>query len=63
MLNHEQTIKLKKNLIRDTKDSKSTYIALVSKSIPSATPSSVTITKLDLSDSEGSPYPNSTDTQ
>ena len=52
MLNHEQTKQLKKNLVRDTKDTKSTSVALVSKSIPSATKSSVTITELDTSDSE-----------
>ncbi|KAJ9543717.1 hypothetical protein OSB04_023424 [Centaurea solstitialis] len=43
----------KKNLIRDTKDSKSTSIALVSDSVPAvATPSSVTITELESSDSD-----------
>ncbi|KAJ9536517.1 hypothetical protein OSB04_un000311 [Centaurea solstitialis] len=53
LLNHEQQKKLKKNLIRDTKDSKSTSVALVSDSVPTvATPSSVTITELESSDSE-----------
>ncbi|KAJ9544166.1 hypothetical protein OSB04_023873 [Centaurea solstitialis] len=50
LLNREQQKKLKKNLIRDTKDSKSTSIALVSDSVPTvATPSSVTITELESS--------------
>ncbi|KAJ9539187.1 hypothetical protein OSB04_031920 [Centaurea solstitialis] len=41
LLNREQQKKLKKNLIRDTKDSKSTSVALVSDSVPPvATPSS-----------------------
>ncbi|KAJ9538188.1 hypothetical protein OSB04_030921 [Centaurea solstitialis] len=53
LLNREQQKKLKKNLIRDTKDSKSTSIALVSDSVPTvATPSSVTITELESSDSD-----------
>jgi len=52
MLNHEQSKMLKKNLIRDTKDSKNTFVALVSESIPSATKSSVTITELEPSDSD-----------
>ncbi|KAJ9541694.1 hypothetical protein OSB04_028200 [Centaurea solstitialis] len=53
LLNREQQKKLKKNLIRDTKDSKSTSIAMVSDSVPSvATPSSVTITELESSDSD-----------
>ena len=48
MLNHEQSIQLKKNLIRDAKDSKSTFVALVSESLPSATHTfSVVITELD----------------
>ncbi|KAJ9547221.1 hypothetical protein OSB04_019764 [Centaurea solstitialis] len=52
-LNREQQKKLKKNLIRDTKDSKSTSVALVSDSVPTvATPSSVTITELESSDSD-----------
>ncbi|KAJ9544330.1 hypothetical protein OSB04_024037 [Centaurea solstitialis] len=48
LLNREQQQKLKKNLIRDTKDSKSTSLALVSDSVlPVSTPSSsVTITEL-----------------
>ncbi|KAJ9547054.1 hypothetical protein OSB04_019597 [Centaurea solstitialis] len=52
--NREQQKKLKKNLIRDTKDSKSTSLALVSNSVsPVATPSSlVTITELESSDSD-----------
>ncbi|KAJ9542139.1 LOW QUALITY PROTEIN: hypothetical protein OSB04_028645 [Centaurea solstitialis] len=58
LLNREQQKKLKKNLIRDTKDSKSTSIALVSDSVPSvATPSSVTITELESSDSDMSEDP------
>ncbi|KAJ9565794.1 hypothetical protein OSB04_001760 [Centaurea solstitialis] len=53
LLNREQQKKLKKNLIRDTKDSKSTFVALVSDSVPTvATPSSVTITELESSDSD-----------
>ncbi|KAJ9536026.1 LOW QUALITY PROTEIN: hypothetical protein OSB04_un000809 [Centaurea solstitialis] len=53
LLNREQQKKLKKNLIRDTKDSKSTSVALVSDSVPTvATPSSVTITELESSDSD-----------
>ncbi|KAJ9561346.1 hypothetical protein OSB04_006506 [Centaurea solstitialis] len=54
LLNREQQKKLKKNLIRDTKDSKSTSLALVSDSVPPvATPSSsVTITELESSDSD-----------
>ena len=46
-LNHEQSIQLKKNLIRDVKDSKSTSVALISETPPSATTSSVIITELD----------------
>ncbi|KAJ9536147.1 hypothetical protein OSB04_un000680 [Centaurea solstitialis] len=53
LLNREQQKKLKKNLIRDTKDSKSTSVALVSDSVPTvATPSSVTITELESSNSD-----------
>ena len=53
MLNHEQIIQLKKNLIRDAKDSKSTSVALVSESLPLATrTSSVVITELDDTNSE-----------
>ena len=52
VLNHEQTKQLKKNLIRDTKDSKSASVALISESIPSVPKSSVTIIELDHSDSE-----------
>ncbi|KAJ9539154.1 hypothetical protein OSB04_031887 [Centaurea solstitialis] len=58
LLNREQQKKLKKNLIRDTKDSKSTSVALVSDSVPPvATPSSVTITELESSDSDMSEDP------
>ncbi|KAJ9544070.1 hypothetical protein OSB04_023777 [Centaurea solstitialis] len=50
--------KLKKNLIRDTKDTKSNSVALVSDSVPTvATPSSVTITELESSDSDMSEDP------
>ena len=53
MLNHEQSIQLKKNLIRDAKDSKSTSVALVSESLPLAPrTSSVVITELDNTNSE-----------
>ncbi|KAJ9561923.1 hypothetical protein OSB04_007083 [Centaurea solstitialis] len=54
LLNREQQKKLKNNLIRDTKDSKSTSLALVSDSVPPvATPSSsVTIIELESSDSD-----------
>ncbi|KAJ9566402.1 hypothetical protein OSB04_002368 [Centaurea solstitialis] len=54
LLNREQQKKLKKNLIRDTKDSKSTSLALVSDSVPpvSAPSSLVTITELESSDSD-----------
>ncbi|KAJ9561066.1 hypothetical protein OSB04_006226 [Centaurea solstitialis] len=53
LLNREQQKKLKKNLIRDTKDTKSNSVALVSDSVPTvATPSSVTITELESSDSD-----------
>ncbi|KAJ9556551.1 hypothetical protein OSB04_011165 [Centaurea solstitialis] len=53
LLNREQQKKLKKNLIRDTKDSKSTSVALVFDSVPTvATSSSVTITELESSDSD-----------
>ena len=41
MLNHEQSLQLKKNVIGDVKDSKSTPVALISKSSPSVTTSSV----------------------
>ncbi|KAJ9546541.1 hypothetical protein OSB04_019084 [Centaurea solstitialis] len=59
LLNREQQKKLKKNLIRDTKDSKSTSLALVSDSVPSvATPSLVTITEIESSDSESSEDPD-----
>ncbi|KAJ9544484.1 hypothetical protein OSB04_024191 [Centaurea solstitialis] len=53
LLNREQQKKLKKNLIRDTKDTKSNSVALVSDSVPTvATPYSVTITELESSDSD-----------
>ncbi|KAJ9566817.1 LOW QUALITY PROTEIN: hypothetical protein OSB04_002783 [Centaurea solstitialis] len=53
LLNREQQKKLKKNLIRDIKDTKSNSVALVSDSVPTvATPSSVTITELESSDSD-----------
>ncbi|KAJ9538437.1 LOW QUALITY PROTEIN: hypothetical protein OSB04_031170 [Centaurea solstitialis] len=54
LLNREQQKKLKKNLIRDTKDSKSTSLALVTDSVPpvSAPSSLVTITELESSDSD-----------
>ncbi|KAJ9539006.1 hypothetical protein OSB04_031739 [Centaurea solstitialis] len=60
LLNREQQKKLKKNLIRDTKDSKSTFVALVSDSVPPvATPSSsVTITEIESSDSDMSEDPD-----
>ncbi|KAJ9539482.1 LOW QUALITY PROTEIN: hypothetical protein OSB04_032215 [Centaurea solstitialis] len=59
LLNREQQKKLKKNLIRDSKESKSTSVALVSDSVPSvaATSSSVTITELESSDSDMSEDP------
>ncbi|KAJ9544847.1 hypothetical protein OSB04_024554 [Centaurea solstitialis] len=58
LLNREQQKKLKKNLIRDSKDTKSNSVALVSDSIPTvATPSSVTITELESSDSDMSEDP------
>ncbi|KAJ9539198.1 hypothetical protein OSB04_031931 [Centaurea solstitialis] len=58
LLNREQQKKLKKNLIRDSKDTKSNSIALVSDSVPTvATPSSVTITELESSDSDMSEDP------
>ncbi|KAJ9536753.1 hypothetical protein OSB04_un000057 [Centaurea solstitialis] len=59
LLNREQQKKLKKNLIRDSKESKSTSIALVSDSVPpvAATSSSVTITELESSDSDMSEDP------
>ena len=52
MLNHEQTKQLKKNLVRDTKDTKSTSVALIFESIPSVPKSLVVITELDPFDSE-----------
>ncbi|KAJ9553800.1 hypothetical protein OSB04_017845 [Centaurea solstitialis] len=56
--NREQQKKLKKNLIRDSKDTKSNSVALVSDSVPTvATPSSVTITDLESSDSDMSEDP------
>ncbi|KAJ9557496.1 hypothetical protein OSB04_012110 [Centaurea solstitialis] len=59
LLNREQQKKLKKNLIRDTKDTKSNTVALVSDSVPTvATPSSVTITELESSDSDMSEDPD-----
>ncbi|KAJ9556279.1 hypothetical protein OSB04_010893 [Centaurea solstitialis] len=59
LLNREQQKKLKKNLIRDTRDSKSTSVALVSDSVPTvATPSSVTITEIESSDSDVSEDPD-----
>ncbi|KAJ9566903.1 hypothetical protein OSB04_002869 [Centaurea solstitialis] len=59
LLNREQHKKLKKNLIRDTKDPKSTSVALVSDSVPTvATPSSVTITELESSNSDMSKDPD-----
>ncbi|KAJ9567225.1 hypothetical protein OSB04_003191 [Centaurea solstitialis] len=59
LLNREQQKKLKKNLIRDTKDSKSTSLSLVSDSVPPVTtPSSVTITELESSDSDMSEDPD-----
>ncbi|KAJ9536231.1 hypothetical protein OSB04_un000597 [Centaurea solstitialis] len=58
LLNREQQKKLKKNLIRDSKDTKSNSVALVSDSVPTvATPSSVTITELEYSDSDMSEDP------
>ncbi|KAJ9551954.1 LOW QUALITY PROTEIN: hypothetical protein OSB04_015999 [Centaurea solstitialis] len=58
LLNREQQKKLKKNLIRDSKDTKSNSVALVSDSVPIvATPSSVTITELESSDSDMSEDP------
>ncbi|KAJ9557055.1 hypothetical protein OSB04_011669 [Centaurea solstitialis] len=59
LLNREQQKKLKKNLIKDTKDTKSNSVALVSDSVPTvATPSSVTITELVSSDSDMSEDPD-----
>ncbi|KAJ9544101.1 hypothetical protein OSB04_023808 [Centaurea solstitialis] len=59
LLNREQQKKLKKNLTRDTKDSKRTSLALVSDSVPPVTtPSSVTITELESSDSDMSEDPD-----
>ncbi|KAJ9557721.1 LOW QUALITY PROTEIN: hypothetical protein OSB04_012335 [Centaurea solstitialis] len=59
LLNREQQKKLKKNLIRDSKESKSTSVALVSDSVPpvAASSSSVTITELESSDSDMSEDP------
>ncbi|KAJ9544564.1 hypothetical protein OSB04_024271 [Centaurea solstitialis] len=58
LLNREQQKKLKKNLIRDSKDTKSNFVALVSDSVPTvATSSSVTITELESSDSDMSEDP------
>ncbi|KAI3718707.1 hypothetical protein L6452_19589 [Arctium lappa] len=48
LLNHEQSCQLKKNLVKDSKDSKSTPVALVSlEIIPSQCLSTLTITELD----------------
>ncbi|KAJ9552588.1 hypothetical protein OSB04_016633 [Centaurea solstitialis] len=49
VLNHEQQKKLKKNLIRDTKETKSNSLALVSDSVPteSVPSSSITLTELE----------------
>ncbi|KAJ9564659.1 hypothetical protein OSB04_000625 [Centaurea solstitialis] len=60
LLNREQQKKLKKNLIRDSKESKSTSVALVSDSVPpvATTSSSVTITEIESSDSEMSEDPD-----
>ncbi|KAJ9562642.1 hypothetical protein OSB04_007802 [Centaurea solstitialis] len=53
LLNREQHKKLKKDLIRDTKDTKSNSVALVSDSVLIvASSSSVTITELESSDSD-----------
>ena len=52
MLNHEQSGKLKKNLIWDVKDSKSTSVALYIEYVPLASSSTLTATKLDLSNSK-----------
>ncbi|KAJ9541528.1 hypothetical protein OSB04_028034 [Centaurea solstitialis] len=60
LLNREQQKKLKKNLIRDSKESKSTSVALVSDSVPpvaASSSSSVTITELESSDSDMSEDP------
>ncbi|KAJ9547444.1 hypothetical protein OSB04_019987 [Centaurea solstitialis] len=59
LLNREQQKKLKKNLIRDSKESKSTSVALVSDSVPpvAASSSSVTITEIESSDSDMSEDP------
>ncbi|KAJ9553231.1 hypothetical protein OSB04_017276 [Centaurea solstitialis] len=58
LLNREQQKKLKKNLIRDSKDTKSNSVALVSDSVPTvAISSSVTITELESSDSDMSEDP------
>ncbi|KAJ9561572.1 hypothetical protein OSB04_006732 [Centaurea solstitialis] len=60
LLNREQQKKLKKNLIRDSKESKSTSVALVSDSVPpvATASSSVTITEIESSDSEMSEDPD-----
>ena len=55
MLNQEQDGKLKKNLIRDSKDTKNTVVALFTKSLPSASPSTLTITELEPSNSKDLP--------
>ncbi|KAJ9547260.1 hypothetical protein OSB04_019803 [Centaurea solstitialis] len=53
MLNHEQHKTLKSNLIRDTKDVKSTSLALISESPQPSNPvSTVTITEIEDSDSD-----------
>ncbi|KAJ9538983.1 hypothetical protein OSB04_031716 [Centaurea solstitialis] len=53
MLNHEQHKTLKSNLIRDTKDVKSTSLALISDSPQPSNPvSTVTITEIEDSDSD-----------
>ncbi|KAJ9567001.1 hypothetical protein OSB04_002967 [Centaurea solstitialis] len=52
LLNREQQKKLTKNLIRDTKEAKSTSLALVSDSVPPVATSLVTITELESFDSE-----------
>ncbi|KAJ9554117.1 hypothetical protein OSB04_018162 [Centaurea solstitialis] len=57
LLNREQQKKLKKNLIRDTKEPKSNTVALVSDSVTPVATSSVTITELESSDSDMSEDP------
>ena len=54
ILNHEQNLQLKKNIIKDVKDSKSTSVALHSESIPLMSLSTITITQLDDCNSKGS---------